>query len=283
VHLHDADIVGGAAAAGGLFVCDEKGRVTQLDAATGAVLKETDVGEPLAACVVNIDSERAHRTATDAKSRTAQLAEVVSTEEPQLVVAQKLLLRELATAEEDLATKTLVDVASDPRTSPDLVAEARTALANRRNGASYMEAALARHYDYLKDVLRTPPVGPMAQALGAMKDKAAAPLLAAHLLDPADTVDDVRQAAAALAEIAGPGELGALRQFFGMYRATADDDDLAAAVVSAGQALIALGDKAARAQVEVASTDPATVAYARDRLASLLSASPVPAPAKKAK
>jgi outer membrane protein assembly factor BamB len=287
VHLHDADIVGGAAAGGGLYVCDEKGRVTQLDAGNGGVLNAVDLGEPLAACVVNIDSERAHGTAASVKSRTAQLAEVVSAEEPQLVIAQKLLLRELATAEDDIATKTLVDVASDPRTSPDLLAEARTALANRRNGAAYMEAALARHYDFLTDVLRTPPVGPMAQALGAMKDKAAAPLLATHLLDPADTVDDVKQTAAALATVAGPGELAPLREFFGMYRATADDDDMATALVSVGQALITLGDKTARAQVEAAAADTSTVSYARERLAALLSAQPAPAatpePVKKAK
>jgi outer membrane protein assembly factor BamB len=283
VHLHDADIIGGAAAGGGLVTCDEKGRVTELDAGNGGVLSQTELGEPVSACIVNVDSERARGTVTNALSRTAQLAEAVRADEPQLVIAQKLLMRELATAEDELATKTLVDAASDPRTSPDLLPEARNALANRRNGASYMEAALARHYDFLKDVLRTPPVGPIAQALGAMNDKAAAPLLAAHLLDPADTEDDVRQAAAALATVAGPSEAPSLRQFFGLYRATADDDDMAAAVVSAGQALITLGDKAARTQVETASADDATVPYAKDRLVALLSAQPAAPPSEPAK
>jgi outer membrane protein assembly factor BamB len=287
VHLHDADLIGGAAAGGGLVTCDEMGRVTELDAGNGGVLSQTELGEPVSACIVNVDSERARGTVTNALSRTAQLAEAVRADEPQLVIAQKLLMRELATADDELATKTLVDAASDPRTSPDLLPDTRNALANRRNGASYMEAALARHYDFLKDVLRTPPVGPIAQALGAMKDKAAAPLLAAHLLDPADTEDDVKQAAGALAAIAGPGEIPALREFFGLYRATADDDDMAAAVVSTGQALIALGDKTSRTQVEAASTDDATVPYAKDRLVALLSAQPVAAapsePAKKAK
>ena len=141
-----------------------------------------------------------------------------------------------------------------------------------------MEAALARHYDFLKDVLRAPPVGPIAQALGAMKEKAAAPLLASHLLDPADTDDDVRQAAAALAVVAGPPSCPTLREFFGMYRASAADDDMAAAVVSVGQALAAAGDKASRAQVEAAAADATTVPYARDRLGALLSADPVPPP-----
>jgi outer membrane protein assembly factor BamB len=277
VYLHDADFVGGAAAGGGLLLCDDRGRVTALDAANGAVLSQAELGEPLHACVVNADAHRTSGTASAVKPLSTQLAEAVRADDPQLVIAQKLLLRELATVSDESATKALVDAARDPRTSPDLLPGVRTALANRRNGASYMEAALMRHYDFLKDVLRSPPVGPMAQALGAMKEKGAAPLLAAHLLDPSDTTDDVKQAAAALAVIAGPGELPSLRQFFGMYRANAEDDDVAAAVVSVGQALGSLGDKAAREQVETAAADANTVPYARDRLGAVLSAKAPPA------
>jgi len=153
-----------------------------------------------------------------------------------------------------------------------LLADARSALAKRRNGANYMEAALARHYDYLKDVLRAPPVAPLAKALGAMKDKNAAPLLAAHLIDPSDTEEDVKEAAAALDVVAGPAEVPALRQFFGMYRATADDDDVAAALVSVGHALVALRGAEGRAQVQAAIDDAMTVPYARERLADVLSA-----------
>ncbi len=279
VHLHDADFVGGAAAGGGLLLCDEHGRVIELDAANGATLSEASLGEPVMACVVNVDAQRASGAAAVVKPLATQLAEAVRADDPQLVIAQKLLLRELAATADETATKALVEAASDPRTSPDLLPDARTALANRRNGASFMEAALVRHYDFLKDVLRTPPVGPIAQALGAMKEKAAAPLLAAHLLDPADTEDDTKQAAAALAVVAGTSEVPALREFFGMYRATAEDDDMAAAVVSIGQALTSLGDKAGRAQVEAAAADATTVPYARDRLGALLSAQPAPAPA----
>ncbi len=278
VHLHGDDVVGGAAAAGGLVICDDKGRVTELDAATGAVLSENDFGEPLQSCVVNVDAQRTSGAPADVKSRTQQLAEAVRADDPQLVIAQRLLMRELATSDDELATKTLVDAASDPRTSPDLLPAARAALANRRNGARFMEAALEKHYDYLKGELRTPPVGPIAQALGAMKEKPAAPLLASHLLDPADTEADVMAAAAALAVVAGPNEEPALRQFFGMYRATAPDDDMAAAVVSAGEALATLGDKAALAEVQAAAADPTTVAYARDRLTSLLAAQNAKAP-----
>jgi len=280
VHSHANNFVGGAASAGGVVLCDEQGKITTLDAKTGGVLSEADLGEPVESCTVSVDGLAASGTPGDVKPLAQQLAAAVTADDPQLVIAQKLLLRELATVEDDLATKTLVDLASDPRTSPDLLGDARTALANRRNGASYMEAALAKHYDFLKDVLRAPPVGPMAQALGAMKEKGAAPMLAMHLLDTADTDDDVKQTAAALAVVAGPDQLAALRQFFGMYRASADNDDIATAVVSVGQALLTLNDGA---RVADAAKDDTTVSYAKERLQALLAAQPpaatAPAPA----
>jgi outer membrane protein assembly factor BamB len=272
VHLHAVDFVGGAAGAGGIVLCDERGQITSLDARTGAVLAEAELGEPVKACVVNVDGQRVAGGDSEAKPLAEQLAAAVLVEDPQLVVVQRLLLRELAAQEDETATRALVDLASSPRTSPDLLADSRTALANRRNGASYMETALLRHYDFLRDVLRAPPVGPIAQALGAMKEKTAAPLLAAHLLDPADTDDDVMRAAAALAVLAGPGEAPALREFFSMYRATAANDDVAAAVVSVGQALMVVDDKEGRTKVESAAADASTVPYARDRLEALVSA-----------
>lgn len=284
-HLGRADYVGGAAAEGGVVLCDEQGKVVELDAKTGGTVGEMDLGEPVKACVVNVDARRVNGTPTDAAPLVQQLAEVVRTDNPRLEVAQKLLLHELSTMAEDVATKTLVDLASNPRTSPDLLVDARAALARRRNGATYMEAALARHYDFLKDVLRAPPVGPIAEALGAMKEKAAAPLLASHLLDPADTDDDVRQAAAALAVVAGSDQLPALRQFFGMYRASAPNDDIAAALVSAGEALVRLADGAV---VAAAAKDASTVPYARERLEALVAspppgATPPPEPSGKKK
>jgi len=195
-----------------------------------------------------------------------QLEEAVTADDPELAAAQKVLLRELVAIADASVTKTLIDLASDTRTSPDLLLDVRAAIAKRRSGAEYMEAALKRHYDYLKDVLRAPPVGPIADALGAMKAKSAAPLLAAHLVDPNDTEDDIKQIAAALAILAGPSEVPAMRQFFAMYRATAADDDIAAAVVSVGQALIALQGKLGRTLVEGAASDPMTVQYVREHL-----------------
>ena len=237
---------GGAAAAGGGSCCaTSKGSVTELDAQDRRrAVGEVDLGEPVKACVVNVDAWHAerHAGATEAAGRAARRGACSPTTRSSSSrrSCSCASWRRWRTSWRRRRSWTWRAIRARARTC---CADARTALANRRNGATYMEAALARHYDFLKDVLRPPPGGPMAQALGAMKEKAAAPLLAAHLLDPADTDDDVKQAAAALAVVAGPTELPALRQFFGMYRATADDDEVAAAVVSVGQALITLDDR----------------------------------------
>ena len=274
VHVHPTDILGGAAASGGVVFCDDQGKVTTLDAKSGGVAAEADLGEPLKACVVNVDGRRPGGAPADVKPFAQQVADAVTADDLQLVIAQKLLLRELAGIEDDTATRTLIDLASDPRTSPDMLPEARKSLSNRTNGSAYMVAALGRHYDYLKDVLRPPPVGPIAHALGAMKDRSGASALASHLLDPADTVDDVKQAAFALAVIGGQEQASVLRQFFGMYRARAEDDDMAAAVVSVGQALMSTD---AAPVVLAAAKDESTVPYAKERLEAIVASAPPPA------
>jgi outer membrane protein assembly factor BamB len=270
VRLLGADLVGGAAASGGIVLCDEQGKVFALDQKTGGTLTELDLGEPVKACVVNVDGYRAPGEPKDTKPLALQLADVVRSDDARLAAAQTILLRQLAALEDETVTKTLIDVVTDPRTTPEMVAAARPALAGRHNGAAYLEAALARHYDYLKDVLQSPPVGPIAHALGAMKDRRTAPLLASHLLDPADTDDDVKEVAAALALVAGPEQLATLRQFFAMYRATAETDDVADALVSVAQALIAVEEKTGRSLVTAAANDASTAPLARDRLRALV-------------
>jgi outer membrane protein assembly factor BamB len=273
VHVHSADFLGGAAAPGGIVLCDEGGNVVALDATAGTLETEAALGQPIRACVVNVDALHV-RAAPGGQSLIAQIEAAVRLDDPMIASAQRFLLRELVKSSDPSVTQTLVDLASDPRTGPDLLAEGRADLAKRRNGASFMEAALERHYDFLKDVLRAPPVGPIADALAAMHETPAASLLASHLLDPADSEDDVRRAAAALAVIGGAKELPAMRQFFAMYRASAEDDDVSAAVVSIGKALLGLTDPAARAAVAAAVEDPMTVPYAKEGLQAFLSAEP---------
>lgn len=284
VHTHGDDVIGGEAVPGGIALCDASGKLTVLDAASGGVAVEQSFGEPIKSCVVHADAFRAPAGKGARGSLATQIQEALASKEAQLATGQRLLLRELATQVDDSATKTLIDIASDSRAAPVLVADARAAIASRRNGASHMLAALGRHYDYLKDVLASPPVGPIADALAAMKEQKAAGLLAWSLLDPAITDDDVKRAAAALTVLATKEELPALRGFFAMYRGTAETEEISSAVLSVATAILRLDPKDGRAALEEATKDGATTDSIRPRLEAILASAPAatsaPAPAK---
>lgn len=267
VHVHGSDVLGAAAGSGGIVICDEHGDVASLDARTGSVVSKASLGEPVRACVVNVDAQHFEDAPASAPPLVDQLERALSTDDPQLVEMQRVLLQDLGPMPDPSATKTLLTLAADPRTPPDLRKDARAALAKRTNGGSELLAALRGRYDYLDDVLLPPPVGPIAQALAGMKDPAAAAPLATHLLDPETPLADLAQLSDALASLAGPAEAPALRQFFAMYRANADSAELAAAVVSTGQTLRAMHDKLGAAEVDTAASDRFTVPEVREGLA----------------
>ena len=277
VHTNKADVIGGEAVPGGLVTCDEDGRVTTFDAKSGGVIAEVSLGEPVLSCVVFLDSWKPQGTAPPVGTLSEQISTAVTNREATLATAQRLLLRELATLPDESATKTLVDLARDPRTPPVVEKDARTALAQRRTGAQYMLSALTKRYDYLGDVLVSPPVGPMAEALAAMKEPKAGGTLAPYLTDPNITEDDVKRVAAAMLTSASSGELSQLRTFFMLYRASAETEDMAAAVASVAQTLLKLDPKDGRALLTDAAKDPLTTALVKGKLEAILAAEPTPA------
>ncbi|HVW24788.1 MAG TPA: PQQ-binding-like beta-propeller repeat protein [Polyangiaceae bacterium] len=264
-----AEVIGGDAAAGGFLFCDVAGNVWFTDARNGGASGKVSIGTPLKACIVSAGSFSVPQ-GSGAGSLTEQITQAIELREATMATIQRFLLRELGTNESDpTVTKTLLDLASDARTQPEVLAEARTLLAGRRNGVEYMLDALERHYDFLSDVLRPPPVGPLADALAAVGERKAAPLLAAHLNDPSDTSNDVRHAAHALLKLATLDELAAVRTFFSLYHSTADEDDLVAATVDTARILVKLGGAEGTTVVEQAARDPLTVPAVREAIASL--------------
>jgi outer membrane protein assembly factor BamB len=270
-----ADFLAGSAFEGGTALCDADGQITLLSA-SGAVVATRSLGRKIASCAIEADGYPAPSAADGGahKPLADQLAEVIGTPDNEMAAMQKMLLRDLAKLDDPKATKHLVDLATDGRTPQSLLPDVEKALASRRTGAEYMLEALRRHYDFLKDVLRPPPVGPLADALGAMKETRAAPALVSHLFDPADTTDAVRRAAAALAEVATKAEVPDLRNFFGLYRTTAEDENLAQAVVSVARALVRAGGPEEKALVAKGADDPLTVAVVRMQLAALVEPAP---------
>lgn len=273
VHTHTHDLIGGEATLGGVVLCDEEGKLIVLDAKTGQIAMEKSIGEPIQSCVVQADTWTAPRPASTGPSIGQQISDAVTVREAALATAQRLLLRELATLEDETATKTLIDIAHDPRSVPVLVTDAREALSSRRNGAVFMLSALGKRYDFLHDELVSPPVGPISDALAAMKEPKAASLVAAQLFDPQITDDDVKRAAHALALIGTEKELPQLKQFFAMYRGTAPSDEVAVAVGSVAEALLRIDPKGSRAIVQAAANDSMTVPLVKARLDTLLLAS----------
>ncbi|HVU04486.1 MAG TPA: PQQ-binding-like beta-propeller repeat protein [Polyangiaceae bacterium] len=262
------EIIGGDAATAGFVFCDESGKVWLADARAGGDSGSVALGEPLRSCVVRAGSYQV-KPGKDSGTLAEQIAEAINLRETQMAMIQRFLLRELGTGEDPAITKTLLDLASDARTQPDVLDEAKNLLSSRRNGVEYMLDALSRHYDYLSDVLRPPPVGPLADALAAVGEKKAAPLLAAHLNDPADSPNDVRHAAHALVTLATGDELPAVRTFFSLYRATADEEDLIAAVIDAAKILVALDGPSGVELVQRAAADPMTQSAVREGISNL--------------
>jgi len=114
----------------------------------------------------------------------------------------------------------------------------------------------------------------LADALAAMNEVSATPLLARHLNDPANEMADVERAAVALGKLATPAEYEDLRTFFALYRATADEPALVNAVVAVGSALLRIGGPQGKALVERAAQDPLTQSDVKRGLSVLLTASP---------
>jgi len=270
-----ADIVGGAAASSGFVLCDASGKVWTLDNA-GSGVQSLELGAKVGLCAVDTGAQGVP-AAPARPSLAAQIDEALNDLEPTMAEAERYLVNELGKLEDPLVTKTLIDLSSSPRIPPDLRLETRRLLALRKNGTEYMLSALARHYDFVSGMLLPPPVGPLADALAASGETRAAPLLAKHLNDPANSAEDVARAARALAKLATPAEYEDLRTFFALYRATADDEALVTAVVSSAEAILRVGGTDGRAVVERAAQDPLTQNDVRRALAVVLSKASSPA------
>jgi outer membrane protein assembly factor BamB len=267
VRTFGKDVIGAAAGNGGFAFCDASGKVTLVDS-NGGQGGQADLGQAVLNCAVQTGSA-ALPAGKALPSLPEQIAAAIEVRESEMATAQRFLLRELGAMQEPIVTKALVDLASNPRTPEFLLGDARQLLAARRNGAEYMLAALEQHYDFLSDVLRSPPVGPIADALAAMNETKGAAPLAKHLNDAANTPDDIEHAAKALSKLASPAQLEDLRTFFTLYRATADDKELVNAVLSVATALLRVGGEEGKRMVDEAAEDPFTQPDVKAGLATL--------------
>ena len=262
-----ADTLGGASAAAGYVFCDAAGKVHLYDA-VGGLGPVLDLGTRLVACSVGASALRIPQGRSRG-SLAEQIESTVNRLDASMAAAEKLLIAELGAILDPVVTRILIGFAEDTRLPPDERAAAGALLARRRSGEDDMLTALGRHYDFVSGE-QPPPVGPLADALAAMGDQRAAPLLARHLNDPANGLVDVERAAEALETLATRSEAGELRTFFALYRATADEPSLVSAVISSAKALVRIGGTESRALLERAAADPLTQPDVQRGLAKLL-------------
>jgi outer membrane protein assembly factor BamB len=269
-----AEAVGGAAFAAGFAFCDASGKV-HLYGATGGRSKTVELGEKIRACAVD-GSALSLLAGTSRGTLVQQIDATLSNLEPDMAAAAGLLIEELGRLPDPDVTRVLVSLAQNSRIIGEQRALVRKLLSERRSGNDEMLTALGRHYDFISGE-QPPPVGPLADALAAMKETRAAAPLARHLNDPATPEEDVEHAARALETLGTPAELEELRTFFALYRATATSEPLVNAVISVAATLLRVGGTEGKALVDRAGLDPLTVPEVRKALASL-TAKPAAAP-----
>lgn len=270
VHTHGSDILAGAAYKGGVALCDGDGKITFLESDSGVVAGQIDLGQPVDSCVLQADQLSRAPSGAKALPLVEQIGAALTYPSSDMVAAQKFLLGELVRGEDAAITKLLIDLYVNPKTSPVLIPEIERRITERRNGVEAMLEALDRKYDFLADVLRPPPVGPIADALGAIGDKRGARPLARHLNDPETPPEDLRRAAAALETLASEAEARDLETFFALNRFVTTDAAIETALVHIAKALIRVGGDRGKDIVARTAKDPMVSDSLHSRLAPLV-------------
>ncbi|HEU4579891.1 MAG TPA: hypothetical protein VFS67_16640 [Polyangiaceae bacterium] len=199
-----------------------------------------------------------------------QLAQVLALSDPDLANAQRFLARELAARPEPEATRALIALAARRSADPILQSEAEDLLATRRNGQEFMLQALERAGPRSADPVSRAPIGALADALLALGEEQAAPLLAAQMNQLGHTPQELERVARALEKLATEAEYAPLVVFFSVYRTSADQPQLVEAVSAVGRTLLRIGAAPGRRLVEIAVRDPLTVPGVRAALEKAL-------------
>jgi outer membrane protein assembly factor BamB len=274
---------------GAFVVCDDSGVLRLLEASGARQRWQAQLAEPrrrgraepaLTGCSLGVGSvQRRERVASNESDAAAtplleQLAGVLSLADRGLVDAQRFLSRELAARPEPEATRVLIDLATRRSADPILQVDAEDLLATRRNGAEFMLGALASTSPSGPDPLALAPLGPLADALGALGERRAAPLLAEQLNHPGHSAGAIARAAAALEQLASEAEYANLSVFFSLHRTIADQPERIEAVNAIGRTLLRIGGERGRTLVQQAARDPLTVTEVRQELTRALGEAP---------
>ncbi len=264
VHTGNDDVVAAHAAKDGVVVVDKAGNVKLLAASNGAVTKTFSLGKP--AMSADVFADTISIGSGSAPALAEQIKAATTTKDDRLATAQVYLLEQAAAVPDEETTAVLLEVADSERAAPAIKDAARKAIASRTNGAPAMIKMLGRHADFLKGT-RTPPVGPMAKALAAMKEKKAAGPLLEQLMDPALPQIDLGDTAEGVAALADKEQLADLKKFINLYRGSSSGNmKLSDAVGAIAAAVIRIEGDKGREWVVATAKDSLTDADIRSTL-----------------
>lgn len=273
-HTHPTTVLAGAAYGGGIALCDSEGMVTFIDSATGEKGGRLSLEGRITTCVMQADGLSRVSGGTSPPPLDQQVGDLFARDEEALLGGKRDVLQYLSTrALDEETTRVLVDLAAG-NTARGVEPELEAALAQRRSGSSYLLAGLGKLLSKPRPFEGWTPVAALAEALSALVDRRATPLLLRALLDPDLRRADAPRVAAAAAILAGETDVSALEAFLDRKLPGNPDDDEARAVVHVARALLRVGGARGLARVTRAANDPLTPPGLRAPLLALIAAEP---------
>jgi hypothetical protein len=279
VHVHPHDVVGARAIAGGLWLADETGQMMALGATDGHVISERSLGAPILAAALRPDGalaemppgaevEGTQGTATGAAapegasgatappSLAEQLYAAARLLDNRLGAGRGLAARHLAMIEGADVTARLVELCAD-RSAPEPARRpACDGLATRTEGAQHVRAALDHHGSFLA-ARPAPPVGALARAAAAMRQRALVTNLIGHLADPATPSEELADLLRGIGELGSSVAVRPVQAFVRLYHAS-EDPLLRRAVVAGAEAIARLNGTSIASQLAELERDPFT-------------------------
>ncbi|MCA9619921.1 MAG: hypothetical protein KC731_12940, partial [Myxococcales bacterium] len=233
IHRSRSAVLAAEVGSDSVLLCDAAGGLTWLDRSTGRVIERSAFEEAVIACVVQPGPPDERIASGPPRPLAAQLAVALADPRPELTQLQLELVDELRSLGGEAATEALVDLARrDTRTHPEVRARAAELLAERRDSLAPILVRLAvdQHRPWLSPT--SLPLIAMAHAIANNRLVAAAPLLAARLLDPTLLPAQAAAVAEALEEVGGPSEHHALVAFLAGHACPPPGEEAASLAVA---------------------------------------------------
>lgn len=280
LYTHGTTMLAGAAYRGGLAVCDRDGMITLLDGATGKKSGLLSLSGRITACTIQSDGLTRVESGGAPAPLDQQVGELFAYQDADLVGGKRDVLRYLGSrATDPETTRILADLATGD-TARGVEPDLDSAIAHRRVGAEYLLAGLGRTLDRRKTqpapadaaaaTADWSPVGAFADALGALGEHRATPLLVRALTDKRATWPELSRVVHALSELASEtfvDDLVALLERPGVGH---DRPAREEAMIHASVTLLRVGGKRGRTAVERLRFASTTSAELRARLGVLL-------------